>query len=110
MRVGCRQVGELHARFRSVVLAARHVLARGLDRYIDLLQLDVLGRAQLLELLVLRVGQKIEIVALRVLGVLDEVPGAVEQESKAPRRDVAVSIAEIVEAAPNLEQTSVRLK
>src|SRR5262249_13654423 len=58
----------------------------------------------------LRVVEKVKVIALGVLGVLRKISGTVQKELESPRWRVVIPIAEIVEAAPNLQQSSLGLQ
>ena len=100
--------GQIGALLGRLHLEQHLVHPRGLDPHVALLHLDVLRRAQLLELLALGVTEEVQVLALRVLGVLGEVASTLEQEREPPGWNVGVQVAEIVEPRLQLLETGDR--
>ena len=89
--------GQIGALLRRLNFEHHLVHPSRLDPHVALFHLDVLGRAQLLELLAFRVAEEVQVLALRVLGVLGKIAAALQQEREPPGRDIRVQVAEIVE-------------
>ncbi len=105
-----RQFGKLTAYPRRLMLGIGLLDPRAFHCNIGVLQRHCLLGLVFLQLLALGSGEKVEIVALGLLGVLGEIPAALEQELEAPRRHIVVGIAEPVGIGLELHETGIGLQ